>query len=60
MPIYEYKCKVCGKEFEVLVLSDKEPVHCPACGSKEVERMISAFSTMGLSAGASCGSGGFS
>ena len=29
MPIYEYQCKVCGKEIEVLqTMNDKPPICC--------------------------------
>jgi len=64
MPIYEYKCKECGEEFEELVsLSNKISPPCPDCGSKETERKISrvgGFSGSGTSIGGSCGSSGFS
>ena len=35
MPIYEYVCKKCGKEFEVLVFNKDEKPECPACGAKK-------------------------
>jgi putative FmdB family regulatory protein len=41
MPIYEYVCKKCGREFEELVRGNEQPA-CPACGEPEVERQISA------------------
>lgn len=34
MPILQYKCPACGKEFEELVKSHGEEVLCPACGGK--------------------------
>jgi len=38
MPIYNYKCKKCGKEIEVLVLpNEKEPTKCPYCGGELVK-----------------------
>ena len=45
MPIYEYQCRSCGKEFERLCFpSDGDAkVDCPACGSKEAEKLLSAF-----------------
>jgi len=65
MPIYEYNCPDCGKDFETLVLGPKEKVRCPKCASKKVRRRLSCFSLSGGDAGASkkgsCApSGGFS
>ena len=31
MPIYEYKCKKCGKEYEEIMVADEIFV-CPHCG----------------------------
>ncbi len=45
MPVYEYRCELCGERFEKLVRSiRREPpeVHCPACQGAEVQRLISA------------------
>jgi putative FmdB family regulatory protein len=44
MPTYDYKCKECGKVFEVLHRFsdyDKE-IKCPNCGSDKTERIFSA------------------
>jgi putative FmdB family regulatory protein len=43
MPIYEYRCTLCGKEFEVIRFSreDETEVECPACGKKKAEKVIS-------------------
>lgn len=40
MPIYEYKCQNCEKEFEELVRGDETP-SCPFCNSGNVERKMS-------------------
>lgn len=48
MPIYEYCCLKCKKEFEELILNKEEEIKCPACGSKELERRFSTFATQGL------------
>ena len=41
MPIYEYRCKKCGKETEVLVRSpEKPPTRCRECGGR-LEKLIS-------------------
>ncbi len=42
MPIYEYRCLVCGKVCDHLVLNrDAFEPYCKHCGSKEVEKLIS-------------------
>ncbi len=65
MPIYEYRCKDCGKTFEKLVFnsSQSENVECENCKSKNTEKLVSAISSAGFSSGSSsgsCGYGGFS
>jgi putative FmdB family regulatory protein len=43
MPIFDYCCIKCGHVFEQLILSSDHPeAGCPRCGSRQVERMISA------------------
>jgi putative FmdB family regulatory protein len=42
MPIYEYRCKKCGKQTEVLVRSpEKPPTRCRECGGR-LEKLISS------------------
>ena len=45
MPVYDYLCQDCHKEFElVLTLTEhEEDVKCPHCGSKHVEQESTAF-----------------
>ncbi len=46
MPLYEYRCKACGEEFDKIVSSktlDSEIV-CPSCGQRKAERRLSLFS----------------
>jgi putative FmdB family regulatory protein len=64
MPIYEYQCEECTKEFEDLILAGcSEPDTCPQCGSHRITRLVSTFGFVGGSAGgaksacASCSSG---
>jgi putative FmdB family regulatory protein len=50
MPIYEYKCNACGKEFEYQQrMSDPDKTDCEACGKSALERLISrtAFTLKG-------------
>jgi len=45
MPLYEYRCRDCANEFELLVLpSLKTAPVCPACESTKLEQLLSAFS----------------
>ncbi len=46
MPIFEFRCKDCGRLFEVLFKSrdEKLKVTCPACNSKKSEKVLSVFS----------------
>lgn len=66
MPIFEFKCDKCGKEFERIVFgSEDSGICCPNCGCKETRKILSVFSCSGVSkeSAASCGSpstGGFS
>ena len=42
MPIFEYQCRGCGHEFELLVLRDTVPA-CPSCKAQDLERLLSGF-----------------
>lgn len=43
MPIYEYVCKACGHEAEILhKMTDPEPKKCPACGKLKLAKQMSA------------------
>lgn len=45
MPIYEYVCKSCSHQFELLRLSSNgfKDVVCPECGSAEAAKKLSTF-----------------
>jgi putative FmdB family regulatory protein len=46
MPVYEYKCNHCKKEFSQLFLNSKETINarCRFCSSKNLTRLFSSFS----------------
>jgi putative FmdB family regulatory protein len=61
MPLYEYACQTCEKQFEVLVRGTETP-ECPTCHGTALERQFSVFAarTAGgapeaMSAQAGCG-----
>ncbi len=43
MPIYEYACAACGKEFEKLVRQSSPAPDCPDCRSTDLRKKLSAF-----------------
>jgi putative FmdB family regulatory protein len=55
MPIYDYICKNCGSRFDKLMptLASAQEVcpECPQCGSKQTQRIPSAFAVAGSPAG---------
>lgn len=67
MPLYEYRCNDCGKEFEKMVRfseTGQNPA-CPSCEGQDTRKMISSFASLGnspagagVAASSSCSSGG--
>jgi putative FmdB family regulatory protein len=43
--MYDYSCGQCGRRFEELVTNSSQKVVCPDCGSEDVEKEISLFSS---------------
>ncbi|GEM_PF-197024 len=46
MPVYDYRCKKCGKKFSItmsITEHDTKRVKCPKCGSRSVEQQVAAF-----------------
>ncbi len=41
MPIFEFHCEKCGKQFECLLIGGDKP-QCTACSSRKVRRLMSA------------------
>lgn len=67
MPIYEYRCNQCEREFEKYVQSAQAAVACPGCQSARVTRRLSVVGmrsasapapVAGMSGGGCCGGGG--
>jgi putative FmdB family regulatory protein len=44
MPIYEYKCNACGRQFEYLVLPSTPKAECPKCHGQDLQQLISLCS----------------
>lgn len=42
MPIYDFKCRECGKVSEILLRNNNETVRCLNCGSSDLEKLVSA------------------
>ena len=43
MPMYDYRCGACGKRVSIYQTYDAygvETVHCPACGSEDLSRIL--------------------
>ncbi|MBS0151792.1 MAG: zinc ribbon domain-containing protein [Nitrospira sp.] len=47
MPLYEYRCGQCEKQFETSqsVYARVEDTECPYCHAREATRLLSAFSS---------------
>ena len=62
MPVYEFRCRGCGKDFEKYLPRTSASVACPSCDGQDVMRKLSVFgmkSTGGLMpSGAAAMSGG--
>ena len=63
MPVYEYVCLECRREFERYVHSWNEAVACPVCAAVRVEKQLSTFAMAGAAprggaGGGCCGGGG--
>ena len=40
VPIYEYNCAACERDFELLVRGSEKPT-CPDCGSTRLDKLLS-------------------
>ena len=51
MPIFEYTCQDCARQFETLVRSGTVP-SCPHCRSTRLDKQLSVFATASATASA--------
>ncbi len=60
MPIYEFHCRDCNKDFELLCSfkADLTKITCEICHGTKVAKKISNFSTAGSTKSFDLGSGG--
>ncbi|MBI4403647.1 MAG: zinc ribbon domain-containing protein [Deltaproteobacteria bacterium] len=42
MPLFEYRCRSCHREFELLV-QPSDTAQCPQCQSADLEKKLSVF-----------------
>jgi putative FmdB family regulatory protein len=40
MPLFEFRCSTCSRDFELLVRGS-EPAACPSCGTSAIEKLFS-------------------
>ena len=43
MPLYDFRCRTCGHEFEALVRPQDAAAACPSCRGQDLERLLSDF-----------------
>ncbi len=46
MPLYDFHCDACDKQFELLVRS-ADVAACPSCGTSAIRRLISPIAPAG-------------
>lgn len=49
MPLYEYVCRDCDRQFELLVRGSQPPI-CPECGSEQLTKLLSVVAAPGRGA----------
>jgi putative FmdB family regulatory protein len=47
MPLFDFRCRACGSEFEALVRAPDVP-RCPSCKSVKLEQLPSTFTVSSL------------
>jgi putative FmdB family regulatory protein len=51
MPLFEYRCLDCKREFEKIVPRHDSSADCPNCASVRVEKQLSVFAVAGTQGG---------
>jgi putative FmdB family regulatory protein len=46
MPIYSFRCRKCGKEYDALLKKSGEVAPCPACGDQHPDKLFSLFTAL--------------
>ena len=46
MPIFDFKCRNCGKVSEIIIRKADEEVTCPECGNRKMEKLIASSYTV--------------
>jgi putative FmdB family regulatory protein len=46
MPMFEYACRGCGRQFEAFVTATRTPA-CPACEGNDLEKLLSTPGMVG-------------
>ncbi|MEM9186816.1 MAG: zinc ribbon domain-containing protein [Planctomycetota bacterium] len=45
MPLYEYHCRDCDDDVELLIRGDAQQPECPSCGGAELVKLLSVPAT---------------
>jgi putative FmdB family regulatory protein len=51
MPIYDYRCRECGRVSEIFLRSWNDEPRCPHCDSESIKKLPSASYTMKIGRG---------
>lgn len=55
MPLLDFRCRQCGRQFEELVYgNDREKLACPACGCKEIDQVYQGKCYTGKTSSGAC------
>ena len=46
MPIFEYRCNACGRDFEKLVRQSDPAPACPSCSGTQLTKKLSTFAAV--------------